>query len=383
MKQDILNNQSINSSFLHFDPNFKRRNPNPQPMSFRMAPPETFTMLSPCKNLGDGVTRITYYNPDAKEVSIVGVGGSMPGAYPMTRDEQGYWTIDLKLAAGIHTHHYLVDGAMVLNPEMPFCFCCAEPANYFETVDETCDFYMLKDVPHGDLRLEYYRSSYTGRWKAAWIYTPPSYDLDPERKFPVLYLQHGAGENETGWLDMGRANYIADNLIAEGKCEETIIVMNSGFSFHEEDGYQESGFMQELLEDCIPMIEKKYRVKTDRESRAVAGLSMGSGQAQEIALEHPELFAYCGVIIGWFAPMRPSAAKYLPLYEDVEEMDRKYKVFFASNGEQEDFYPAASAAFRGLAERGMKHMTYYSCPGYHELTVCRKSLHVFLPMLFK
>jgi len=380
---DILNNQSINSSLLHFDPVFKRRDPNPRPMGFRMAPPEKFTMLSPCKNLGNNTVRLTYYNPTAKNVEVFWIGGSMPDSYPMTRDEQGYWTVDLTLAPGIHVHRYRVDGTVVINPEMPFCYSCGEPANYFETVDDECDFYMLKDVPHGDLRLEYYRSSYTGRWKACWVYTPPSYESSPDRDYPVLYLQHGAGEDETGWIDMGRANYIADNLIAEGKCEEMLIVMNAGFSFHEEDGYRESGFTQELVKDCVPFIEGKYRCKTDRDNRAVAGLSMGSSQAQQIAYEYPELFAYCGVIIGWFIPATAQGEKYAPLFEDIEAMNAKYKVFFGSNGEQEDFYPGASAAFKDLIARGMTNAFYYSCPGFHELTVCRKSLRVFLPMLFK
>ena len=386
MNDKIYQNQTINSTLLHFAPAFQRRVPAPPPQGgrrFGFSMPETFKMLEPCKNLGGGRVRLTYYNPDAKSVSVFGIGGSMPGEYPMEKDEDGYWTVEFDATPGIHVHRYRVDGVVTYNPMMPFAFSTQEPCNIFEAVDESCGWYLMQDVPHGDLRMEYYRSSYTGRWKVSWIYTPPGYEEHPEKTYPVLYLQHGAGEDETGWIDMGKVNYILDNMIAEGKCEEMLVVMNSGFAFlpGEAMGIDGGGFEQELLEDCIPMIEEKYRVKTDRESRAIAGLSMGSFQAQKIGLTHLDRFASIGVIIGGVNQARLGyAAK---AFEDLTKLNSQLKVFFASNGEQEPNCESNREQMKALYEGGLTNSVFYSCPGYHELTVCRNSLREFLPMLFK
>ena len=386
MNENINNNQTINSTLLHFAPAFQRRVPMPPPQGgrrFGFSMPETFKMLEPCKNLGGGRVRLTYYNPDASSVSVCGIGGSMPGEYPMEKDAEGYWTVEFDATPGIHVHRYKVDGVMTYNPQMPFAFSTQEPCNIFEAVDESCGWYLMQDVPHGDLRMEYYRSSYTGRWKVAWIYTPPGYEENPEKQYPVLYLQHGAGEDETGWIDMGKVNYILDNMIAEGKCEKMLVVMNCGFAFRPEDsfGLDNGGFEQELLEDCIPMIEERYRVRPGRDSTAIAGLSMGSFQAQKIGLSHLDRFAYIGVIIGGVNKARLGyAAK---AFDDLPKLNSQLKVFFASNGEQEPNCEDNRAQMKELYEGGLKNAVFYSCPGYHELTVCRNSLRDFLPMLFK
>lgn len=387
MKKELRNNQAVNSTLLYFAPNFTRRKPASPPEAggrrrFGFSLPKTYTQLSPAKTLPDGKTRVTYYNPDAHEVFICGIGGSMPGRYPMTRDEDGYWTADLDLAPGVHVHRYLVDGATVSNPQMPYCFSCGEPANFFETVGEDSDWYLMQDVPHGDLRMEFYRSSWTGRWKACWIYTPPGYEENQDETYPVLYLQHGAGEDETGWIDMGRVNLILDNLIAEGACKKMLVVMNSGWSFRDEadNAANRSGFAQELLEDCIPFVESHYRAKTDRENRAMAGLSMGSFQAQQIVLGNLDRFAYLGAIITWLDPVRQGAAS--AVLDDIPTLNEKLRVFFASNGDQEPQAPETRARIAALTAAGYRNARYFEFPGYHELTVCRESLRMFLPLLF-
>ena len=386
MKDELRNNQSVNSTLLYFAPNFTRRVPRPAGaprFSFKM--PKTYTQLQPAKTLPDGKTRITYYNPDAESVEVRGLGGSMPDRYPMTKDTDGYWTADLDLAPGTHVHRYYVNGneTPVSNPQMPYCFSCGEPANFFDTVGEDSAWYLMQDVPHGDLRMEYYRSGHTGRWKACWIYTPPGYEENPDESYPVLYLQHGAGEDETGWIDMGRTNLILDNMIAAGECEKMLVVMNSGWSFRDEADNKagKSGFAQELLEDCIPFIEEHYRVKTERENRAMAGLSMGSFQAQQIVLGNLDKFAYLGAIITWLDPARQGDAA--AVLEDIPLLNEKLKVFFASNGDHEAQAPQTRAAIEKLTEKGYRNAVYYEYPGYHELTVCRYSLRAFLPLLFR
>ena len=383
MKQDILKNQTINSTLTYFAPSFQVKEPRPEgrPFSFKLT--ETFRMVEPCKNLGNGRVRLTYYNPEAKNVSVVGAGGSFAGTYPMVKDELGYWTAEVETAPGIHVHRYLVDGALVLNDQMPLVYCAQEPANAFECVDEDCGWYLLQDVPHGDLRMEYFRSSHTGRWKVCWVYCPPGYDENPDKEYPVLYLQHGAGESETGWIDMGKMNYILDNQIAAGETKEMLVVMNYGFSLREDETMagRSPGFETELLKDCIPMIEEKYRVKTDRESRAMAGLSMGSAQSQRIVLNHLDKFAYLGVIIGGLgnAPISVQAEA----LGNPEELGKALKVFYACNGDQEPGCAASHEAMEQLIAGGLRCGRHDIFEGYHELTVCRKGLRAFLPLLFR
>jgi len=381
--QDIYRNQTINSSLTFFAPSFQMKESQPTGGPFAFKLKETFRMMEPCKNLGGGKVRITYYNPDASKVSLLGGGGSFAGEFPMTKDSEGYWTVEVEAVPGIHVHRYLVDGAVVLNDQMPLVYCAGEPANAFEAVDESCGWYLLQDVPHGDLRMEYYRSSHTGRWKVCWVYCPAGYDRDTEKTYPVLYLQHGAGEDETGWIDMGKMNYILDNQIASGEAKEMLVVMNYGFSLKEGESpaMRSPGFEKELLDDCIPMIEKKYRVKTDRESRAMAGLSMGSAQSQRTVLNHLDLFAYLGVIIGGIgnAPIGVQA----DILNDPRALNEKLKVFYASNGDHEPGCRASHEAMEKMIAEGLTCGRHDIFEGYHELTVCRKSLRAFLPLLFR
>ena len=383
MKQEILKNQTINSTLTYFAPCFQVQKPRPagRPFSFKLT--ETFRMVEPCKNLGGGRVRLTYYDPEAEHVSVVGGGGSFAGEFPMTKDEQGYWTVEVETTPGIHVHRYLVDGALVLNDQMPLVYCAQEPANAFECVDEDCGWYLLQDVPHGDLRMEYYRSSHTGRWKVCWVYCPPGYDENPDKKYPVLYLQHGAGEDETGWIDMGKMNYILDNQIASGETQEMLVVMNYGFALREDEtpALRSPGFETELLKDCMPLIEEKYRIRTDRESRAMAGLSMGSAQSQSIVLNHLDLFAYLGVIIGGIgsAPIGVQAEA----LKDPAALGRRLKVFYACNGAEEPGCRASHEAMEKMIEEGLSTGRHDVFEGYHELTVCRKGLRAFLPLLFR
>jgi enterochelin esterase-like enzyme len=202
-----------------------------------------------------------------------------------------------------------------------------------------------------------------------------------------MYIQHGVGENETGWIWQGKLNYIADNLIAAGKCEEMIIVMNSGYAF--EDGkinmFLPGDFERELVHDCIPFIDGKYRTLTDKDHRAIAGLSLGSAQALSIGMNHMEdLFSYVGVFSGgvaakgMFGDFDISAA-----FEDGERFNRLLKVFFVSFGEQEPMGERNRATLDELYKtKGIKSVVY-SRPGYHEWDVWRYSAREYLQLLFK
>lgn len=251
----------------------------------------------------NGNVRFSMYAPQARTVEVGGISGSMDRKrISLVRDEDGYFSRTVSgISSGFHYHDWFVDGVCVTNPIAPVCYGCFGVKNFFELPKEGEDFWFLKDVPHGDVQLHKYPSGVNGHMKSCYIYTPPSYGRAGERRsYPVLYVQHGAGENETGWIWNGKLNFIMDNLIAEQKCEEMIVVMCSGYAFceGEEPIFYPGDFDSELVGDCIPYVEAHFAVKSDRYHRAVAGLSLGSAQAMLAVARHQELFAWLGVFSG-------------------------------------------------------------------------------------
>lgn len=335
------------------------------------------------EHLPEGGIRLRLYAPQAREALVVGGGGNMAGEYPMYQEGEGWWAVELPpLPAGVYTHRYRVDGVLVDNPLVPYAFAAGEPVNILEAVDDSSLFYAMTDVPHGDLRLELFDSPSTGKTRACWVYAPPGYDTSRE-DYPVLYLQHGAGENETGWIDLGKVNFILDNLIAQHACVPMLVVMNSGYCF-EEGTIPElfpGDFNTVLTRECIPFIEKKYRVLRDRDHRAIAGLSMGSAQAQDALYSHMDLFAYCGVLIGSFFKAR-FGVDHRALFEDMPAFAARVKLLFITNGSREPAVADNIEAVRELRAQGV-NAVYRSYPGYHEIGVCRKSLRDLLPLLFR
>lgn len=162
------------------------------------------------------------------------------------------------------------------------------------------DFYALKDVPHGLVSELNYYSKITQSWRRCFVYTPAGYEVNTERCYPVLYLQHGSFEDETGWGSQGKANLILDNLIAAKKAVPMLIVMDNGYATRpsEQTPFQTTVFEEVLMQEVIPMIDEKFRTLPNRESRAIAGLSMGANQTMRIAMNHPEAFAYYGGFSG-------------------------------------------------------------------------------------
>ena len=205
------------------------------------------------------------------------------------------------------------------------------------------DFYQIKDVPHGSVRREYFYSSVTGEWESCTVYTPAAYEEETDKTFPVLYLQHGHGENETGWTTAGKLQFILDNLIAEGKAVPFAVVMCNGMvQTVTEDGRRIVDFMllePQLLTDVIPFVEKKFRIGGSRERRAMAGLSMGSLQTSIIGFTHPEYFCALGVFSGFVTDMMqgteldmvdrgPGNNEHLRILDDVQSFARTFPVFF-------------------------------------------------------
>jgi enterochelin esterase-like enzyme len=256
--------------------------------------------------------------PGAQKVQVQPGGadsGLGKGPYDMVRDEKGVWTVTIPPAVpGFHYYWLLVDGFAANDPGSETYFGYGKPTSAIEVPEKGSDFYDAKDVPHGDVRVHWYRSKSTGTWRRAYVYTPPGYDAGRTR-YPVLYLQHGAGEDETGWTKQGRANLILDNLITAGKATPMLVVMETGYAVKtgaipvaaaSGPPRTPNAFEEVIIGDLIPMIDATYRTLADREHRAMAGLSMGGMQTLQITSAHLDQFAWIG---SFSAPIRGFDAK--------------------------------------------------------------------------
>ena len=327
----------------------------------------------------EGDVTFSMHAPEAVSVEVAGVGGSMGnGRIVLNKDQDGYFSVTVSgINPGFHYHNWFVDGVKVVNPTAPVCYGCFGAINFFEIPEKGKDFYFIKDVPHGEVQFHRYYSSVNKHVKNCYVYTPPAYGCNPEKKYPVLYLQHGVGENETGWLWNGKLNFIMDNLIAEGKCEEMLVVMCSGYAFcpEEDPVFYPGDFDRELIHDCIPYIEASFQVKKGRENRALAGLSLGSAQAALSVAKHQEMFAY----LGMFSGVRYDVLE--TIMEQNEQHSMHYIMLTCGAGEegldivQKEFTEKFSKMGISAEQR--------SYPGFHEWHVWRESVRDFVQGICK
>ncbi len=315
--------------------------------------------------------------PEAKCVQI-----DLGKKYNLVKDDNGEWTGKTEpLTPGFHYYFMIVDGVRVADPASESFYGCSYCTSGVEIPYPEGDvrFYEA-DVPHGDVRMKRYYSGTAGDWRRMYVYCPPGYDDSPE-KYPVMYLQHGGGEDERGWSQQGRTDIIMDNLIASGQATPMVIVMADGNS---------KDFESELLNDVIPFVESNMKVKTDRDNRALAGLSMGGIQTLDIGIPNLDKFAYLGVFSsGWFAKPMPFGTMGRPeecyslLKENKDEYNDKLKVFWLSMGGPEDIaYENCKAMRKRFDEIGINY-DYFETPGGHTWPVWRESLYHFAPLIFK
>ncbi len=392
MNKKLTNNQALYSHALYFDPINQQRIPGG---SGRLHFNE-FDNVPGYKTLDNGDIEITYYEPNAETVQMKGFGGSMAGRYDLepVDDMLGYWkTIISDVGPGFHYHTYFVNGVETIHTQLPVGYGGSFVANYIEVPDPDYTDYLLKDVPHGSIHMEIYKSSVTGRYRNCWIYTPPAYEKNTDKRYPVFYMQHGGGENETGWLWQGKINYIMDNLIAEGKCEEMIIVMNCGYNFQEvgQDRFILKDIDEVIVKDCVLMIDEKYRTIADRDYRAIAGLSFGSIHARMTALGHLDVFSALGIYSGGFNYKSQGKLgvdnlgiyDYSDTFESAEIFNDKMHLLFVGMGEEEtSMMENSKPKVEELIDAGYNTVlkTY---PGYHEWDVWRKCASDMIPLLFK
>ena len=329
--------------------------------------------------------------PEARKVQLhPGGEGLGKGDLDMVKGDDGFWMATTGPAVpGFHYYWFLVDGTLVADPSSETYFGWARQTSGVEIPEKGADYYLPKDVPHGDVRVRWYFSKITGLWRRAYVYTPPDYDRKASARYPVLYLQHGAGEDERGWSSQGRANFILDNLIAEGKAKAMILVMDCGYAAKPGEGApgrgggQNSAFEEVVIDDLIPMIDANYRTLTDKDHRAMAGLSMGSGQALTIALRHLDKFSYIGAFSGTIRNF-DARTSYNGVFGDASAFNRKVHLLWTGIGTvEESLLSAARASHEALDQAGIKNVLYESPGTAHEWQTWRRDLHEFASRLFK
>ncbi|HEU4938285.1 MAG TPA: alpha/beta hydrolase-fold protein [Vicinamibacterales bacterium] len=351
--------------------------------------------------------------PDAKQVTATGELDGQP--HPMTKGADGVWSVTIgPLAPDIYTYAFNVDGTSALDPQntnTKLGYGSFGPVSVVEVPGDGPQFYDAKAVPHGEVRIRPYESKALGFSRTVWIYTPPGYETGKD--YPVLYLLHGAGDVESGWVLIGRANLILDNLIAEKKAKPMVIVMPLGhtiqsfwtgpakalpnemaaayakggldavlFALMSGDGKGGlSPFAKDLLDDVLPMVEKSYKVSKRPEDRAIAGLSMGGGQTVNIAFNRPDLFKYVAVMSG--AVTGKADQIYSKFLSNAEQANKQFKLFWFGVGKDDTLTGPGDREFaQMLAKYGITH-TARVTEGRHEWTVWRHHLNEIAQLLFK
>ena len=341
----------------------------------------------------EGRVRASISAPEAHKVQL----DISAVKYALTRDENGVWTGDsAPQDEGFHYYQLWIDGAAVPDPGSMYFYGASRWGSGIDIPAKDQEFYALKNVPHGEIREQIYFSKSNNSIRRCFVYTPPDYEAKTSKRYPVLYLQHGGGEDETGWPNQGKTNLIIDNLIAEGKAKPFLIVMDNGsWRMPKQDhppqpgkrpagtwppaGWAD-GFMKTMIDDIIPMIDSNYRTIADQQHRAMAGLSMGGMQTRIITLGNPDVFSYVGLFSGGSITM-----------DDINNspgFKEKVKLLFVSYGSRElengktRFGGNPEADIEALKKIGMNTHYYVSPQTAHEWQSWRRSLHEFAQLLF-
>jgi enterochelin esterase-like enzyme len=341
----------------------------------------------------EGRVRVSISAPQALKVQL-DIGAVK---YDLVKDDKGVWTGEsAPQVEGFHYYQLNIDGASVPDPGSLYFYGASRWGSAIEIPAPDQDFYALKDVPHGLISQKMYFSKITNAWRRCFVYTPADYDKNSSTRYPVLYLQHGSGEDETGWAVQGKANLIVDNLVAEDKAVPMIIVMDNGYasrpaqagSTSKGPGWA-SAFEDVLIQEVIPMIDASYRTIADRDHRAMAGLSMGANQTIQITMNNLDKFSYIAGFSGTSNYPRTDVIDPATFmngkFNDAASVNKQIKLFWLGLGTKEpDPFPGSVGAFRAMLDKqGIKY-TYYESQGTaHEWLTWRRDLFQFAGMLFK
>jgi enterochelin esterase family protein len=357
---------------------------------------------------GAGRVQVRIKAPEAAKVRVNFWSG--PKA-DMEKQADGSWTITTTpLAPGLHYYTLVVDGVEMSDPGSHAFFGGGKHASAVEVPEAGADYYAIRAVPHGQVREVWYDSKVTGTWRHALVYLPPDYDQQTKARYPVLYLQHGGGEDETGWIRQGRANFILDNLIAAGGCKPMIVVMAYGYARRAGEvppdltgkpfGSPEmrkamqdmaKAFEDDVTQALVPFVDATYRTIADRDHRAMAGLSMGGMQTFQVTLNHLDLFSWIGGFSGagglqMIGEQKPDwKAAYNGVFADPAAFAKKVHLLWLGVGtvEPERMRAGIQALHAQLTEVGIQHV-YWESPGTdHEWQTWRRDLKDFAPRLFQ
>ncbi len=346
-------------------------------------------MKYPCV---DASSRATFklHAPQAQDVKVDICGQK----WQMTKNADGVWSVTTDpLVVGFHYYFLIVDGVAVNDPASETFFGCGKMASGIEIPEspEAAAYYTYnQSVAHGQVRECQYYSSVEQKERRCFVYTPADYDTNVSQRYPVLYLQHGMGEDERGWSQQGKMANILDNQIAAGKCVPMIVVMdygNCGYIHGTRPGESReefgASFTPILLNDIIPYIDRTFRTLTDRDHRAMAGLSWGGHQTFQTTLANLDKFAYIGAFSGaiFLPPQADMRQVYNGVFADADAFNGKVHALFLGMGSEENM------GSKGLSEKltaiGIRN-TYYESPGtHHEWLTWRRCLNEFLPLIFK
>jgi len=377
-------------------------------------------VVSPQVNADRTIT-LRFRAPNAREVIVIGETDGRD--HPMARGEDGVWTVTIgPFAPDVYNYQFRVDGVVAMDPSNPWVklgFGNFPPANLVSVPGDGLQFDDAKEVPHGTVRLETYHSRTIGAPRTLWVYTPPGYEAGNAR-YPVLYLLHGSGNIDSSWILTGRANYILDNLIAEGKARPMILVTGLGYGRQgvgtgperpsdqqamgigpaaprpaagaaaapaggagvgaaPGGGQQNSLFAKDLLEDEIPWMEKHYRVIPNADNRAIGGLSMGGGQAIAIGFTRPDIFHN---IIVMSAGAQNAETAYPEFFANPAATNKTLKYLWIGIGKDDFLLANARALDSSLTAAGINH-TFRLGEGRHEWVVWRHHLHEVAQALFR
>ncbi|MUG96949.1 esterase [Scytonema sp. UIC 10036] len=337
----------------------------------------------------DGRVTFQFKAPEAKRVQVVGRDGkNILGKKPidLIRGEDGVWKVTTPpVPPGFHYYQLIVDGTPVNDPSSQTYFGWGQASSGLEVPDPQLDFYEAKSVPHGEVRLRWYHSRVTRELRRVYVYTPPGYDANTKRRYPVLYLQHGAGESERAWTEQGRANFILDNLIAVGKAKPMIVVMDNGYARKPNvplppDSWGIEAFEEVVTKDLVPLIDSTYRTIANRQYRAIAGLSMGGGQALQVGLNNLDKFAWVGGFSSFLKDFDVKTS-YSGVFINTGNVNLQLRLLWLGCDTKDDFYIDNKNLHEALEKAGIKHV-WVTGSGGHEWQVWRRYLYTFVPQLF-
>jgi enterochelin esterase family protein len=357
---------------------------------------------------GNSRVQIRVKAPDAAKVKLNFWSGPK---VDMEKQADGFWLVTTPpMAPGLHYYTVIIDGAEVSDPNSYSFYGGSKDASAVEVPEPGATYYSAQNVPHGQVREVWYHSDVTGTFRHAMVYTPPGYDTQTRNRYPVLYLQHGGGEDETGWTRQGHVNFILDNLIASGSCKPMLVVMASGYA--RRAGQQPPDmtgkpagssaamatmqqmaavFEDDVTKALIPFIDSNFRTIPDREHRAMAGLSMGGMQTFSITFNHLDLFSYIGGFSGASIPTSAGQdhldvkTAYNGAMADPTAFAKRVHLLYVGIGTDEParMHDGIEKLHKSLLEAHIEHV-YYESPGTsHEWQTWRRDLKDFAPRLFQ